>query len=136
MPLSHHFLVHPLSHHHTTMDFQTMYHTTDEDDDALSIRSNNTQQTVVVDSMVGASKNCSSWVVDSCGMCTDYMDKQVQYEMMAQRFQDTANSLKSSGTFDIHKAVASCQSNFDDIKATAAMMFDEESVVESVDVRQ
>mmetsp|Transcript_5904 Transcript_5904/g.12821 ORF Transcript_5904/g.12821 Transcript_5904/m.12821 type:complete len:120 (+) Transcript_5904:214-573(+) len=119
------------------MDFQTMYHTTDEDDDALSIQSQNTQQTVVVDSMVGASKNCSSWIVDSCGMCTGYMDKQVQYEMMAQRFQDTANSLKSSGTtFDIQKAVASCQSNFDDIKATAAMMFDEESVVESVDVRQ
>eukprot|EP00536_Pseudo-nitzschia_multiseries_P017236 jgi/Psemu1/314188/fgenesh1_kg.1445_\ len=64
------------------------------------------------------------------------MDKQVQYEMMAQRFQDTAASIKPSDTFDIQKAVASCHTNFEDIKATAAMMFDEESVVESVDDRK
>lgn len=89
----------------------------------------------VVDSLVDANKTCSSWVINSCGFCTEYMDKQVQYEMMAQRFQDTARSFKPTGTFDIQKAVASCQSNFDDIKATAAMMFDEESVVESVDHR-
>eukprot|EP00537_Pseudo-nitzschia_pungens_P011294 CAMPEP_0172382542 /NCGR_PEP_ID=MMETSP1061-20121228/498_1 /TAXON_ID=37318 /ORGANISM="Pseudo-nitzschia pungens, Strain cf. pungens" /LENGTH=143 /DNA_ID=CAMNT_0013110465 /DNA_START=81 /DNA_END=513 /DNA_ORIENTATION=- len=115
------------------MELQSMYHPADENDDALSVQSCDTQQSAVVDTMVGATKNCSSWIVDYCGMCTEYMDKQVQYEMMAQRFQDTANSLKPAETFDIQKAVASCRTNFEDIKVTAAMMFDEESVVESVD---
>ena len=95
--------------------------------------------TSVVDSMVDATKKSTSWVVDTCSMCTEYMDKQVQYEIMSQRFQGAAEaasaSLRPSGTFDLQSAVGACHQNFDDIKATAAMMFDEESVVESVDHR-
>ncbi|VEU34163.1 unnamed protein product [Pseudo-nitzschia multistriata] len=117
------------------MELHSLYHAADETD-VRSVQSNHSQKSAVVDSMVGASKNCSSWVVGYCGMCTDYMDKQVQYEIMAQRFQETANNLKPTGTFDIQKAMASCHSNFDDIKATAARMFDEDSVVESIDLRQ
>ena len=93
----------------------------------------------VVDSMVDATKRSTSWVVENCGMCTQYVDRQVQYEIMAQRFQGAAHaatsSLRPSGTFDIEAAVAACHQNFDDIKATAAMMFDEDSVVESVELR-
>lgn len=99
----------------------------------------NDSGTSVVDSLVDASKKSSTWAVDYCGLCTNYMDKQVQYEIMAQRFQgaaasaaEAASSLRPSGTFDLQAAVGACHQNFDDIKATAAMMFDEESVVESV----
>jgi len=98
----------------------------------------------VVDSMVTATKRCNTWVVDYCTMCTEYMDKQVQYEIMSARFQDLtrnntvgtgSTSASTSTTFDLQGAVGACHQNFDDIAATAAMMFDEESVVESVDGR-
>jgi hypothetical protein len=110
---------------------------TSDDDFVIHRKDSNTS---VVDNMVNASKKSSSWIVESCGMCTEYMDKQVQYEIMSQRFQGAAqaasSSLRSTGAnFDIHAAVGACHQNFDDIKATAAMMFDEESVVESVDMR-
>jgi hypothetical protein len=102
----------------------------------------NNSNVSVVDTMVDASKKSSSWVVDYCSMCTEYMDKQVQYEMMASKFQGAAEAaqaatatLRPKGSFDLQTAVGACHQNFDDIKATAKMMFDEESVVESVDLR-
>lgn len=107
-------------------------------DDPLIIKRNDSSVSVV-DSIVDTTKKTSSWVVDYCSMCTEYMDKQVQYEIMAQRFQGAAeaasSSLRPSGTFDIQGAIGACHQNFDDIKATAAGMFDEQSVVDSVEIR-
>lgn len=107
-------------------------------EDQLVIRRNNSNASVA-DNLVDASKRTSSWVVDSCGLCTNYMDKQVQYEIMSQRIQGAAEAataaIRPSGTFDIQGAIASCHQNFDDIKATAASMFDEQSVVDSVELR-
>ena len=108
-----------------------------DDDYVIHRKDSNTS---VVDNMVNASKKSSSWIIESCGMCTGYMDKQVQYEIMSQRFQGATEAASSSlrstaATFNIQAAVGACHQNFDDIKTTAAMMFDEESVVESVDMR-
>lgn len=110
-----------------------------ENDDFVIKRSDSDSSAgSVVDSMVTATKRCNTWVVDYCAMCTEYMDKQVQHEIMSARFQeaaDAASNLRNTGTFDLQGAVGACHQNFDDIAATAAMMFDEESVVESVDGR-
>lgn len=95
----------------------------------------NDSNSSVVDTMVDATKKSSSWVISYCGMCTNYMDKQVQYEIMAQRFQGAAEAVRPSGTFDLQGAIGACHQNFDDIKATAASLFDEQSVVDSVEVR-
>ena len=78
----------------------------------------------VVDTMVKATKRSTSWVVNS-GIFTDYMDRQVRYEIIQTA---SSSSLSPSNTFDY-------QNVDDDIKATAAIMFDEQSVVESVDLR-
>ena len=111
---------------------------TNANDDPFVIHRNDSSVSVV-DSMVDTTKKTSSWVVDYCSMCTEYMDKQVQYEIMAQRFQGAAeaasSTLRPSATFDIQGAIGACHQNFDDIKATAASMFDEQSVVDSVEVR-
>jgi len=140
---------------------ESSYRLEDGNDDVFVIKRSNSDDSssssVVVDSMVTATKRCNTWVVDYCTMCTEYMDKQVQYEIMAARFQGAAEAasatLRGGGpasssaaasttdagvgaaTFDLQGTVASCHQNFDDIKATAAMMFDEASVVESVDGR-
>ena len=102
--------------------------------DHLVIRRSNSN-TSVVDSIVDASKRSSTWAVNYCSICTNYMDKQVQYEIMSQQLQGAADAIRPAGTFDIQGAIASCQQNFDDIKATAAGMFDEQSVVDSVELR-
>ena len=114
------------------------YNNATMNEDPLIIQRNDSSVSVV-DSLVGTSKKTSSWVVDYCSMCTEYMDKQVQYEIMAQRFQGAAeaasSSLRPAGTFDIQRAIGACHQNFDGIKRTAASMFDEESVVDSVEIR-
>merc|ERR1740130_1697271 len=49
------------------------------------------EQPTFVDSLVGATKKCNSLVLDYCSMCTGYMDKQVQYEVMQQSYQAMAS---------------------------------------------
>ena len=100
---------------------------------------------IVVDSLVDVSKICNTWVVEYCTMCTNYMDKQVQYEttgiVMSQYVNNAANKATSllsrrpsAGTFDLQGSLAgyaNCHigNTTDNVRD---MMFDEESVVESV----
>ena len=83
----------------------------------------------IVDSMVDVSKKCNTWVVEYCTMCTNYMDKQVQYEVMSQAAKATATALRPAGTFDLQGSLAGYANCHHDVRD---IMFDEESVVESV----
>lgn len=93
----------------------------------------------IVDSLVDATKKCNRIVVDNCTVCTDYMDKQVQYEVMQQAASAATSSLRrtseqaSSGTFDIKRAMmCGAEEQYHEVADLAATMFDEQSVVESV----
>jgi len=108
-----------------------------------------------VDNLVGATKKCNSLVLTYCSMCTGYMDKQVQYEVMQQSYQamasdaakatataasmfqfppsSNAGSSNSSSvmTFDF----ANCNYYDNDVQDMATEMFDEDSVVDSISTR-
>lgn len=110
-----------------------------------------------VDNLVGATKKCNSLVLTYCSMCTGYMDKQVQYEVMQQSYQamasdaakatataasmfqfppssnaGTASSNSSSTmTFDF----ANCNYYDHEVQDMATEMFDEDSVVDSISMR-
>lgn len=88
----------------------------------------------IVDSMVDVSKKCNTWVVEYCTMCTNYMDKQVQYEVMSQATTRGTTALSAiyqrpAGTFDLQGSLAGYANCHHDVRD---IMFDEESVVESV----
>jgi len=101
--------------------------------------------------MVDATKKSTSFVLKHCSMCTDYMEKQVQYEVMSSQYQTAANvataaydrvnaaydqvRMPSSGTFDLEGAIRASMHNFDDVAKMASTMFDEDSVVDSVEAR-
>ena len=106
--------------------------------------SDDSSSSSIVDSLVDVSKICNTWVVEYCTMCTNYMDKQVQYEtntgiVMSQYVNNAANKATSllsrpAGTFDLQGSLAgyaNCHigNTTDNVRD---MMFDEESVVESI----
>jgi len=112
---------------------------------------NSSSEPTFVDSLVGATKKCNSLVLDYCSMCTGYMDKQVQYEVMQQSYQAMAsdaakatavasaflipsssnNGTSSGSTFDF----ANCNYYDNEVHEMASHMFDEDSVVDSVSIR-
>lgn len=77
--------------------------TNTESDLVIKRKNSNTSSTSVVDTIVDASKKSSSWIVDVCGICTGYMDKQVQYELMAQHFPESLNQPYDMVTQGFHR---------------------------------
>jgi hypothetical protein len=109
-----------------------------EDDYQQQLSKSNSQ---VVDTIVNAAQICNSLVAEYCGLCTFYIDKQVQYELISNT---TANVLPSASlsTFDLHAEYYLGHQNHQhspraarDVAEAARMLFDEESVVESVSSR-
>ena len=141
--------------HDESIDYKNSYdncNDNDDDDDDDEIHrmierrnsdDSSSSSSIVVDSLVDVSKKCNTWVVEYCTMCTNYMDKQVQYEsgiIMSQYVNNAANkatsllSRPSAGTFDLQGSLAgyaNCH-NGNTTDNVRDMMFDEESVVESV----
>jgi hypothetical protein len=99
-----------------------------------SDESSSSSDSSIVDSLVDVSKKCNTWVVEYCTMCTNYMDKQVQYEVMSQATTRGTTALSAiyqrpAGTFDLQGSLAGYANCHHDVRD---IMFDEESVVESV----
>lgn len=96
-----------------------------------------TSKSQVVDKIVNAAQICNSLVSEYCGLCTFYIDQQVQYELIA----GTANNVipsSSPSTFDLQQQYGMGvrrQQQRDVVAQAAMMLFDEESVVESVSSR-
>lgn len=93
----------------------------------------------LVDSIVHAAQVCNSLAVQYCGLCTVYMDQQVQYEL----FQRTAASSNAmNNVMNYHSDAMEYEYGDEDrspqvaaMANAARMLFDEESVVESVSSR-
>ncbi|OEU08609.1 hypothetical protein FRACYDRAFT_249500 [Fragilariopsis cylindrus CCMP1102] len=133
--------------HDEGIDYKNSHDNCNDNDDDDEIHrmierrnSDDSSSSSIVDSLVDVSKICNTWVVEYCTMCTNYMDKQVQYEttgIMSQYVNNAANKATSllsrpAGTFDLQGSLAgyaNCHGNTDNVRD---MMFDEESVVESV----
>jgi hypothetical protein len=92
-----------------------------------------------VDTVVRTSKVCSTMLLEYCSLCTVYIDKQVQYELSydSQGFWNTLSG-GFVGTSDQNVNDLSCDYSTNSIRRPSAReldMFDEESVVESVEMR-
>ena len=105
-------------HHHIDDDYHEM----------ASTASNSS----VVDTIVNAAQVCNSLVSEYCGLCTFYIDQQVQYELIS----NVASREPSSATFDLNEEYFGRRSKTARNATNAALqLFDEESVVESVTSR-
>jgi hypothetical protein len=108
----------------------------DEDYQQLSKHSNvDRNDSQLVDTIINAATVCNSLMSDYCGLCTFYLDRQVQYELITK----TALVLPSS-TFDGEHEECSVgsqrrQMRLRNVTEAAMMLFDEESVVASVSSR-
>mmetsp|Transcript_15258 Transcript_15258/g.24736 ORF Transcript_15258/g.24736 Transcript_15258/m.24736 type:complete len:173 (-) Transcript_15258:195-713(-) len=110
----------------------------------------------VVDSIVQAASICNSLVTEYCGLCTVYIDKQVQYELLggtaaAATSAAAADTTRKQYTTTLPSSVLDLQHYYfsdmyycgatgrdqamRDLSAAASMLFDEDSVVESVSSR-
>jgi hypothetical protein len=109
--------------HHEDCDYRQM----------ASTNANSSSQ--VVDTIVNAAQVCNSLMSEYCGLCTFYIDKQVQYELISSAAREPAVSFPS-GTFDLQSedyfGVGGRRVAARDVAAAAMMLFDEESVVDSV----
>jgi hypothetical protein len=104
-----------------------------------------TSTTAVVDTIVNAASICNSLVTEYCGLCTFYIDKQVQYELIAGSNASHAgfitDSYLPSSTFQLQHheeyfgTMDGRQRAVRDVNQAASMLFDEDSVVESISSR-
>lgn len=87
----------------------------------------------MVDTVVETAKLCNSLVLEYCSLCTLYIDKQVQYELITggggHRLDDLLPYHPSTREGNNNNVIGGGGS------PSAMMMFDEESVVESVNSR-
>jgi hypothetical protein len=91
----------------------------------------------IVDTVVETAKICNSLVLDYCTLCTVYIDKQVQYELITGSvFNMPPTDTTPTGTGmmmnpdDVDYYYGQCGVGMDH------RMFDEDSVVDSVQSRQ
>jgi hypothetical protein len=119
---------------HNRMMFRNMMDD-DEDCQQLSKHSNDSRNhNQVVDTIINAATVCNSLMSEYCGLCTFYLDRQVQYELI------TSGLVLPSSTFDgDHEewsvGILRRQMVPRDVTEAAMMLFDEESVVASVSSR-
>jgi hypothetical protein len=79
----------------------------------------------LMETMVKAATTCNKLLLENCGLCTIYCDKQVQYEWMQDQY-------RLSQLF--HKTDPN-QMNNQEVKLFQEFLFDEQSVVQSVNSR-
>jgi hypothetical protein len=84
-------------------------------------------QSSLSDYVVQASSLCTKMVTENCGLCTVYCDKQIQYESVAEQYILAGGS--SLGNL-FHKL-----DDNTDAQVYRNVLFDEDSVVESVSSR-
>jgi hypothetical protein len=108
----------------------------DDDGDYQKLsKRNNRNQNQVVDTIVNAATICNSLVSEYCGLCTFYLDRQVQYELI------TSASVLPLSSFDFDQkegrlgSQGQQKASCGDVTEVAMMLFDEESVVASVSSR-
>ncbi|KAG7362111.1 hypothetical protein IV203_025777 [Nitzschia inconspicua] len=107
-------------------------------------KSNNSQ---VLDTIVNAAQVYNSIVSDYCGLCNFYIDQQVQYELISNTATSggasasTNSPVLPSSAFDLpsydeyYLGVQGRSKAAQDVAHAAMLLFDEESVVESVSSR-
>lgn len=101
---------------------------------------NKSQQVLLVDSIVHAAQVCNSLAAQYCGLCTVYMDQQVQYELFTTTTSNAAAVLKYGMEDEYDDEYYNEDHRHSSPQAMAAhaarmLLFDEESVVESVSSR-
>jgi hypothetical protein len=139
------------------------YHN-DNDDSQHDIVSSSSSD--LVDKVIRTSKVCSSMLLEYCSLCTVYIDQQVQYELFAPAAATTSSSTNDSrpqrsdtqvfwdfvngglvnptavgvhGNVeddDSHSMMSAGMARRSTRLSAALDMFDEDSVVESVEMRQ
>jgi hypothetical protein len=119
-------------HQHNWTMFKNMMDDV-EDYQQLS-KHNNSNHNQLVDTIVNAATICNTLVTEYCGLCTLYLDRQVQYELISSA------SVLPSSTFDYEDKECSVgiqgrPKAARDVAEVAMMLFDEESVVASVSSR-
>ena len=77
--------------------------------------------------VVQAATACNKLITENCGVCTLYCDKQVQYEAAVMEQYVTGNALSN---------VFRSLDQRPELKEYKDMLFDEQSVVQSVSSRQ
>lgn len=82
------------------------------------------------DIVVKAASACNRVITEHCGLCTLYCDKQVQYESAVMEQYVTGGSAALSGLFQ------TMDMSPPEVKDYKDMLFDEQSVVQSVSSRQ
>jgi hypothetical protein len=87
----------------------------------------------IVDTVVETAKVCNSLVLEYCSLCTVYIDKQVQYELISGGGRFDSLMMPSSKAFDLNDAYR--EEYFRHTGDSDTRMFDEDSVVESVNSR-
>jgi hypothetical protein len=83
------------------------------------------QQGGFADIVVKAAAACNQLVIDNCGMCTVYCDKQVQYESVLEQYKMTSPLEGLFSKLDNSMEVQVCRDD----------LFDETSVVDQVNSR-
>lgn len=79
----------------------------------------------LTETMVKAATTCNKLLLESCGLCTIYCDKQVQYEWMQDQYRLSQLFQKT----DLNRATNQ------EVKLCQEVLFDEQSVVQSVNSR-
>ena len=88
-----------------------------------------TSNSSVVDTIVNAAQVCNSLVSEYCGLCTFYIDKQVQYELISSAAREPVVMQMPTSTEEYFAGRRKAA------RDVARQLFDEESVVESVTSR-
>jgi hypothetical protein len=79
----------------------------------------------LMETMVKAATTCNKILLENCGLCTIYCDKQVQYEWMQDQYR-LSQLLQKTDPNPL---------NNQEVKLYQDFLFDEQSVVESVSSR-
>ena len=83
----------------------------------------------LADMVVKAATACNRVISERCGLCTLYCDKQVQYETAVMERYVTSGGAALTGFFH------ATMDQSPQVKEFQTMLFDEQSVVESVNSR-
>lgn len=89
------------------------------------VTKNNNGESYLTDLVVRAASLCNRMIVEKCAMCTVYCDEQIQYEFQHQA--NFATRAMSMATFNYE--------HHSEVQAARSFLFDEDSVVDSVDGR-
>lgn len=82
------------------------------------------------DLVVQAASLCNRMIVERCGMCTVYCDKQIQYEVLSQELHHTAEATKAVAMTNFY------YQNNQEVQMARGHLFDEDSVVDSISSRE